>query len=1560
MLVYIAPQCRRDARQGHLTDVLDKLVQRLEGPHGYESFLALFDPVRPYWKRREGKSRVMAAFRTIATGDGQNPEAAIPLLCLARIFQRKDPAYEALINSPREEGKRLIDAFLPEADVTAWVANELARRQTEELEAARRPPLPAEFHQWLEPPTWSSLGSQGGTLILEGPEWVFAFQNPAIGDYWRNFYDLILKLLQGEVPDSTPPSHPTLREAGDDKTRILFQRFRTADQPPHDVILLLAAARGLLLPAVLRAADESAFRPADPEAAPLLCHIAPCARRAYPSLILADEDLWRGIQRDTAEANLALSPEEEAIFETLTTAAPGSGRGLPIFLNGRAGSGKSTLMFYLFADYLHRWETGRLPGRPVFLTYNARLLETAAGTVSRILTCHHRFAIEAARQRPLPDLRPFFHPFREFLQSCLTPDQADRFRTDRYLSFREFARRYAATPLPTARQWSPEVAWYVIRTFIKGYHEDGWLTPDDYEQEIPRKSRTVPPEVFQAIHDTIWKEWYQPLTTQQGWWDDQDLVRAVLTSGRARPEFPVVFCDEAQDFTRLELKFILRLSLFSTYDLGRTPLAGLPFAFAGDPFQTLNPTGFRWELVQSMFHDDILRHLDPEGHLRLALNSRELQFNYRSAPALVRFANLVQAWRAVLFDHPELFPQECWQCQETVHPSFVPCSADLDRSECQELLGKSIIILPCDEHGEIDFIRNDPYLRRLFPEVAADRPARNVLTAMEAKGLEFNRVVLYKFGETCDPAVWQAERGSFEARLHQEFFFNKLYVAATRGREQLCIIDTEEGRRRLWQMALSDEARTALLARLPEPGRWRERTQGLHQGTWLDLRPTHRDEPRRNADQFFHDALERRNPTTMRKAGQWYREAGDPTRAGICDAWALSFEGQTEAAGRCFMDLHQFDEARACFWEGRHWLALLDWAQVTQADRTLEAVFARFMAAPHPDAKAARAFLEALQERAGHAAGAPLGNPFAPQWHQALETLTRTLDSLNVDALDHPAWDRAARLLERFHREGFPGAAATAGECFFRIRAFGDAVRVWEGARINNPHVWLARAEQEGFPAGLPHLQKAGAEDRILEEWRKAGGEAIALLTPRDLRQVDRLLEALRSPTTPAVRHLAGLLSQDFRHGLTGWSGAADQLPFDSGRVAEEINRAMQRPDFLLRNALEEAQVRERTRTHWKRFPPAGPPLVILHRLYLEDLFSDLIRPWSEKNSPWHRDWLRVTAPVLMRRGRWWDAFAQFWQIDLTDQMIECFRKGLPSLPADGFWVNFQALIRALYHQNQFLPALRLMQEFAGNVAEADRVRFQKLRWRLVEELGTSRPLELSLTSDDRKTLREGLLAMLEQGNWRTELTLETHGRALERVRADDAACRLYEQHFDDRDPETRRTARERCQRFLEHLASIADSVEQRLVWQDRLAAARARWHEAAAPAGPPPGAPASQAADVRSIIPDLPPGAAAAWLANGQLQVSLPPFECRIDLAARVLLIVDTASFNSWRLQVEARHLQGFGQIASRQDPDGTTVFTLDGSGLTLAVRPETPPAVACRLGQAAPPLLIRFPGAP
>ena len=133
--------------------------------------------------------------------------------------------------------------------------------------------------------------------------------------------------------------------------------------------------------------------------------------------------------------------------------------------------------------------------------------------------------------------------------------------------------------------------------------------------------------------------------------------------------YPAVFCDEAQDFTNIELELIERLSVYSDRELPGFLAKHVPFGFAGDPFQTLNPTGFNWNAVQSSFYEKIIRQLDGSGTAKLNFNFKELLFNYRSSEEIVKLVNLIQLLRAVLLNHKGLRPQQSWGNQSTANPN---------------------------------------------------------------------------------------------------------------------------------------------------------------------------------------------------------------------------------------------------------------------------------------------------------------------------------------------------------------------------------------------------------------------------------------------------------------------------------------------------------------------------------------------------------------------------------------------------------------------------------------------------------------------------------------------------------------------------------------------------------------------------------------------------------------------------------------------------------------------------------------------------------------------------
>ena len=216
------------------------------------------------------------------------------------------------------------------------------------------------------------------------------------------------------------------------------------------------------------------------------------------------------------------------------------------------------------------------------------------------------------------------------------------------------------------RDIGPELVWHAIRTFIKGMQDESGteVDPEFYNIELARDSKSISDVTFKLIYEKVWK-WYSELCVKEEYWDDQDLVRSVLqhSAEDKLSRYPAVFCDEAQDFTKIELELIERLSLYSDRTLPSSHLAKhVPFAFAGDPFQTLNPTGFNWSAMQASFHDNIAQQIDGSG--KLEFNFQELSFNYRSSEQIVKLANLIQLLRAVLLDIKGLHPQQCWKREE--------------------------------------------------------------------------------------------------------------------------------------------------------------------------------------------------------------------------------------------------------------------------------------------------------------------------------------------------------------------------------------------------------------------------------------------------------------------------------------------------------------------------------------------------------------------------------------------------------------------------------------------------------------------------------------------------------------------------------------------------------------------------------------------------------------------------------------------------------------------------------------------------------------------------------
>lgn len=1060
----------------------------------------------PLW-RREWISRppfwinITAPYALIGV---MRPIDGYQVLCLIDVMEKDSSEYVALARNPR-------DARLAWPD-DEELAAQLATRADEAPTGLD--PLPGEWAPWLTPPGWE-MDAGASVAIYESAHWVQSFRRQEIRDYWQDYYNLLFRVISDDItitPSQVPPAEVVLN----DEVGLLFRRFRPEGERRRDAVFLIAPLRadaGNL--AQSDAAIGNASLLSLPEEADF-ADIARHAERAYPDYLLGHREAWLAIQ-DGSEANLALSPEEEAILAALSR--PRETSNLPVFLNGRAGSGKSTLLYYLFADYCDRkLESEELPGLPLFVTYNERLVETAQRSVANLLKYHHRFLA----QRGLRDAGPqrsidgFFRPFRELLLSLIGEPEQDRYRPEGHLSFHRFSQLYLGRPLlnaPTAEasnrlpreerelalnpdrviKWSPELCWYVLRTFIKGYLPSGYMTPEQYAQ-VPRRERVVTDETFAAIHDTVWRQWYAGLAGH-GLWDDQDLVRQALLaeSVQQTSDFSAIFCDEAQDFTRLELRLIMQLSRLTKFDLQYHRPVNLPFGFAGDPFQTLNPTGFRWSACQAAFHDVVIDAVDPQRRYALSLHPKELLFNYRSTPPIVRLTNLIQLWRHVLFAHDDLKPQEWWGQGGFPEPEKFILERNLT-PEAIDHVANTIVIVPCEEGQEHAFVRQDPELSAAFKLTDADEVPKNVLSAVAAKGLEFKRVVLYKFGEACPDLSWDTVGVSDQETLSEdtltaEYFLNKLYVGATRAKEGLYVIDTVSGDARLWCHANSAAvARVVGLADTPTD--WQPYVSCLAEGG--DPAVMSERDPATIAVEFYDKGTTLKNPEHLRRASGFFTSAGQRGEARRCEALARRFEGDLRGAGQVFEELAREGDAWRAYWDGRCWPELASWYERSPAAANLPATevemvghVAHFMTSDETATAPVRKFAAQLWEWGGE----NIGGPFNQQWREVVRTLQTRALALSPHALDDSGWLAIAQVLEGASDRGHHSRSAAAW-AYRHAGEAGDAARCWRHAGDDNhPEFFRTQAElADSLAEKLGWLGRLPRDEQtkpILEAWEE-------------------------------------------------------------------------------------------------------------------------------------------------------------------------------------------------------------------------------------------------------------------------------------------------------------------------------------------------------------------------------------------------------------------------------------------------------------------------------------------
>lgn len=327
----------------------------------------------------------------------------------------------------------------------------------------------------------------------------------------------------------------------------------------------------------------------------------------------------------------------------------------------------------------------------------------------------------------------------------------------------------------------PSLVWTEIFSHIKGSREslnskDGHLSQEAY-LVTGRKQSPLKQAQKEQVYSIFLQ--YETMKRKNGYFDIPDVVNHIFRQIRARgyigPPIHSVTIDEVQDFSASTLQLLMEVC--------KVPGG---FFCTGDSAQTIaRGAGFRFGDLRSIFYHRQITHR-VYGDAFKVPDIHQLTTNYRSHRQLHNMAHSVVHLLECLF--PEAIdklapdsgtrdgPKPSFLCGGEIGPIFHLLFGE-HSGERQQFGAKQVII-----------VRDDSCKNTLPEEL---KPCL-CLTVFEAKGLEFDDVILFNFFKDSSCTAW-AEVGSVEpcpppaggAPLVQTSFEQlDVTAAATTGRHQ--------------------------------------------------------------------------------------------------------------------------------------------------------------------------------------------------------------------------------------------------------------------------------------------------------------------------------------------------------------------------------------------------------------------------------------------------------------------------------------------------------------------------------------------------------------------------------------------------------------------------------------------------------------------------------------------------------------------------------------------------------------------------------------------------------
>ncbi|MDQ6967986.1 MAG: 3'-5' exonuclease, partial [Mariprofundaceae bacterium] len=434
----------------------------------------------------------------------------------------------------------------------------------------------------------------------------------------------------------------------------------------------------------------------------------------------------------------------------------------PVIIIGSAGSGKTALTLE---------KMKHAAGDVLYITHSPYLVKN-----SRDIYYSSRYENEGQNVD--------FFSFQEFLESIHVPSGRELRLTD---FNRWFTQSRCSRDINDSHKLMEEFKGVITGTIS----DQPWLSRDDY-LALGIKQSIFDKEHREEVY-TLFEGYLRFLDKEQLY--DSNIISHQYGE-RVEPRYDFIVVDEVQDITTVQLALILK-SLYQAGD----------FIICGDSNQIVHPNFFSWAKIKSFFYR---QHGKQEAHSRELLTV--LNTNYRNSPEVTEVANRLLKIKNARFG--SIDKESNYLVQSNSHHrgniSFLQDMPDVK----QELEKKTAH----STHFAIVVMREEQKeeARKFFSTPL-------IFSVQEAKGLEYENVILYNFvssdihrfstiAEGVEPSDLLVDELSY-ARVKDKsdksleiykFHINAFYVAMTRAIQNLYLIENKPDHALLKLMGLHD------------------------------------------------------------------------------------------------------------------------------------------------------------------------------------------------------------------------------------------------------------------------------------------------------------------------------------------------------------------------------------------------------------------------------------------------------------------------------------------------------------------------------------------------------------------------------------------------------------------------------------------------------------------------------------------------------------------------------------------------------------------------------------